>query len=295
MNFEVPEEFGGPGLGALDTCLVLEELNYGCAGITNAVAANGLATHPLLDRGDRRAAQALSRASSSASARSPRTASPSRAPGSDVAGMSTTYRRVGDEFVLNGTKHFISNGSVAQWYVAFATRDRKMRHRGHLGVRLPGRSPRHQEASHEEQARPARGGHVGGRVRGRAAPEGRAARRRGRRASRSRCRPSIAAGRRSARSASASRSARSTSAPATPRSASSSARPIAQFQAIQFMLADMAIEVEAMRLLTYKAAWLHRPGGDGVRSCRATPRRSAPTTPCRSPPTPCRSSADTAT
>src|SRR5262249_11814345 len=39
MNFAVPEELGGPGLGALDTCLVLEELNYGCAGITNSVAA----------------------------------------------------------------------------------------------------------------------------------------------------------------------------------------------------------------------------------------------------------------
>src|SRR5580765_6197229 len=36
MNFAVPEELGGPGLGALDTCLVLEELNYGCAGITNS-------------------------------------------------------------------------------------------------------------------------------------------------------------------------------------------------------------------------------------------------------------------
>jgi acyl-CoA dehydrogenase len=51
MNFAVPEELGGPGLGALDTCLVLEELNHGCAGITNSVAANGLATHPLLIAG----------------------------------------------------------------------------------------------------------------------------------------------------------------------------------------------------------------------------------------------------
>ena len=50
--------------------------------------------------------------------------------GSDVAAQSTTYRRVGNEFVINGTKHFISNGSVAQWYVVFATRDRSLRHRG---------------------------------------------------------------------------------------------------------------------------------------------------------------------
>ena len=52
------------------------------------------------------------------------------AAGSDVAGMSTTYRREGDAYVLNGTKHFISNGSMADWIVTFATADRKLKHRG---------------------------------------------------------------------------------------------------------------------------------------------------------------------
>src|SRR5574337_810521 len=52
MNLEVPKEFGGAGLGVLDTILILEELNYGCSGITNAVAANGLATVPLLLAGN---------------------------------------------------------------------------------------------------------------------------------------------------------------------------------------------------------------------------------------------------
>ena len=50
--------------------------------------------------------------------------------GSDVASMSTSYRREGDEFVLNGTKHFISNGSVADWYVTFATSDKRLKHKG---------------------------------------------------------------------------------------------------------------------------------------------------------------------
>jgi len=78
MNFAVPEEFGGPGLSALDTCLVLEELNYGCAGITNVVAANGLATHPLLIAGtDEQRKRYLGQLTS---ARTPRTASPSPAP-----------------------------------------------------------------------------------------------------------------------------------------------------------------------------------------------------------------------
>ena len=52
MNFGVPKELGGPGLGVLDTCLIGEELNYGCAGITNSIAANDLATLPLLIAGN---------------------------------------------------------------------------------------------------------------------------------------------------------------------------------------------------------------------------------------------------
>jgi len=60
MNFAVPQELGGAGLGALDTCLVLEELNYGCAGITNSIAANGLATHPSSSRVPRSSAAVTS-------------------------------------------------------------------------------------------------------------------------------------------------------------------------------------------------------------------------------------------
>src|SRR5262245_42942648 len=129
MNFAVPEELGGPGLDALDTCLVLEELNYGCAGITNSVAANGLATHPLLIAGtEEQRRRYLGQLVTECSLAAYCITEPGA--GSDVAGLSTTYRRVGDEFVLNGTKHFISNGSVAQWYITFATQDRKMRHAG---------------------------------------------------------------------------------------------------------------------------------------------------------------------
>ena len=52
MNFGVPKELGGPGLGVLDTSLIVEELNYGCAGISNAVGANDLATLPILIAGN---------------------------------------------------------------------------------------------------------------------------------------------------------------------------------------------------------------------------------------------------
>ncbi len=51
MNPQIPYEYGGLGLGVLDTCLVDEELNYGCAGISNAIGANSLAICPLLIAG----------------------------------------------------------------------------------------------------------------------------------------------------------------------------------------------------------------------------------------------------
>src|SRR5262245_13329865 len=140
MNFEVPTEYGGPGLGVLDSCLVLEELNYACAGITNACAANGLAAIPVLIAGtDEQRKRYLGQLASECSFAAFCITEPGA--GSDSAGIATTYRRVGDEFVLNGTKHFISNGSVASWYVVFATADRKQRHQGISAFVLPADLP----------------------------------------------------------------------------------------------------------------------------------------------------------
>ena len=51
MNFGVPKEFGGPELSILDICLIAEELNYGCSGISNAIAANDLGALPLVIAG----------------------------------------------------------------------------------------------------------------------------------------------------------------------------------------------------------------------------------------------------
>src|SRR5437899_10063530 len=51
INFAVPRELGGPGMGVLDVCLLSEELNYGCSGIANSIAANDLGVLPLLIAG----------------------------------------------------------------------------------------------------------------------------------------------------------------------------------------------------------------------------------------------------
>ena len=254
MNFEVPAEYGGLGLGILDTCLVLEELNYGCAGITNAVAANGLATTPLVIAGtEEQRKRYLGQLTAEPAFAAFCITEP--AAGSDVAGLQTTYRKVGDEFVLNGTKHFISNGSVAHWYVVFATNDRSARHRGIAAFVLPAdlkgitthrmkdklgqRAADTSEISFEDVRVP-KDALLGA--------EGEGFKIAMRTFDRSR--PTIGA----IAIGIAQRALDESLRYAQERQ--QFGQPISQFQAIQFRLADMAVDVEAMRLLTYKAAWM---------------------------------------
>jgi acyl-CoA dehydrogenase len=61
--------------------------------------------------------------------------------GSDVASMSTTAKRDGDSYILNGTKTFITNGSVASLYTVFATHDKSLRHKGIAGFIVPAATP----------------------------------------------------------------------------------------------------------------------------------------------------------
>jgi acyl-CoA dehydrogenase len=254
MNLEVPAEYGGPGLGVLDTCLVLEELNYGCAGITNAIAANGLAAIPVLEAGsDEQKSRYLGQLMTAPSFAAFCITEPGA--GSDAAGISTTYRAVGDEYVINGTKHFISNGTVASWYVAFATRDRKLRHQGISAFVFPADLPgitKHrmknklgQRAADTgeiafEDVRVPKSALLG--------PEGDGFRLAMRTFDRSR--PEIGAIAIGISQRALDESTRYA------KERQQFGQAIAQFQAVQFMLADMAIEVEAMRLLTYKAAWM---------------------------------------
>jgi len=73
--------------------------------------------------------------------------------GSDVAGMQTSFKRIGDDYVINGTKHFISNGTVASWYTAFARPEKTKPPRGHHLLRVPLRLARDHPQQDEAQAR----------------------------------------------------------------------------------------------------------------------------------------------
>ena len=129
MNTHVPEEYGGPGLGYLDGCLIEEELSWGCSGITTSLGANGLACAPIQVGGS----EALKRKylgmlTESYSLASFCLTEPDA--GSDVSGMRTSAVRKGDKYVLNGSKCFITNGGYADYFTVYAKTDKEAGHRG---------------------------------------------------------------------------------------------------------------------------------------------------------------------
>jgi alkylation response protein AidB-like acyl-CoA dehydrogenase len=125
----IPEEYGGLGKGCLELCIAVEELSRACLGVSTSYAANALGTYPLLlfgsdeqkkrylpgiAAGKRLVAFALTEANA----------------GSDAAGIQTTARRDGEEYVLNGTKQWITNGGEAEVYTVIAITDRSRGPRG---------------------------------------------------------------------------------------------------------------------------------------------------------------------
>jgi acyl-CoA dehydrogenase len=254
MNLGVPGEFGGSGLGVLDSSLILEELNYGCAGIANFVGANELGTLPIATAANEQQ-QRTYLAPMTEKLTFCAFAITEPGAGSDVAALSTTYRREGDCFILNGTKHFISNGSVADWLVTFATRDKRLKHTGISCFVLPatlGGITRNRMHGKLGQRAADTGEIIFDEVR---IPVAALVGQEGEgfkyaMATFDRSRPEIGA-----IAIGISQRALDESLKYS-HQRSAFGQPIANFQAIQFMMADMAVEIEAMRLLTYKAAWL---------------------------------------
>jgi alkylation response protein AidB-like acyl-CoA dehydrogenase len=117
-NFAIPEQYGGPGVDKISHALIVEELARGCAGVTTSVEANSLASYPILVGGTeeqkRKYFSIIANGGYSAFALTEPSA------GSDVAGLKTTAKRVGDEYVLNGEKCFITNASYANYYTVLA-------------------------------------------------------------------------------------------------------------------------------------------------------------------------------
>jgi acyl-CoA dehydrogenase len=254
MNVEIPEAYGGLGGTCLDNCLVQEEVSFGCSGINTSMAANSLGATPVVIAGtDEQKREYLTRLTKELTFCAYCCSEPDA--GSDVAGMRTRVTKHGDEYVLNGQKRWITNGGVAGFYTVFATFDPAMKHKGIacfvVDAKTPGvkavrkENKMGQRASNTtdvifEDVKLPKSALLG--------PEDGGFKIAMRTFDKSR--PWIAA----------------TAAGVIRRSLEESRAyslerktfgvPIAQHQAIQFILAEMAISYEATRLLTHKAAWL---------------------------------------
>jgi len=129
INTTVPAEYGGADLGELDNAIITEQLAYGCTGIQTSMLANTLAGTPIkLAGSEAQKKKYLGLLTSEPKFAAYCTTEPSG--GSDVAALKTSFRKVGSDYVLNGEKCWITNASLASFYVVFATSDTAKKHKG---------------------------------------------------------------------------------------------------------------------------------------------------------------------
>ena len=129
LGIYLPEEYGGMGLGAMAICVAIEEISRACVGVSTSYAANALGTYPILlfgsdemkkkylpgiASGEKLVAFALTEANA----------------GSDASGVQSTAKLEGNEYVLNGTKQWITNGGEADIYTIIAITDKSRGARG---------------------------------------------------------------------------------------------------------------------------------------------------------------------
>jgi len=128
MNPHIPEEYGGPGLSAFEQILIGEELAWGCSGIATSIVANILGSMPVLLAGS----EDQKREWLPPLLEEPLLCSfalTEPGAGSDVSAIQTTAGLRGGDYVLKGSKMFITNAGQAAWFVVFASTGREAGHR----------------------------------------------------------------------------------------------------------------------------------------------------------------------
>lgn len=139
VNVTLPEAVGGAGLGCMELVLITEALCHGCLGIGTTLCINTLAAEPLIIAGNKaqqeRYLGLLSRGGLASFALTEPGA------GSDVAGIQTRADKVAGGYVLSGSKLWISNATLADFFVVYAKTDPGAGHRGMTAFIVPRDSP----------------------------------------------------------------------------------------------------------------------------------------------------------
>jgi acyl-CoA dehydrogenase len=254
MNPHVPEEYGGVGLSMFDGMLIGEELSWGCAGISVSIVANMLGAAPVVLAGTEEQKRTwLPPLVESPILCSFALTEPNA--GSDVSGIETTAVRQGDEYVLNGSKMFTTNAGHATWIVVFASTDKSQGHRGLSAFVVPTELEgvtieKHLDKMGQRATDTSAVAFQDVRVpaRNRLGEEGEGFKIAMRTLDHTR--PGTAAG-----AVGVARAAYEYAIEYS-RERVQFGQPIAMNQGVNFLIADMAAEIEAARLLTWQAAWL---------------------------------------
>ena len=260
LNLAIPKKYGGAGLGLLESCIVVEEISSACPGIATSVFDNNLGAEPIVIGGnEEQKERVLTDITKNFKLIAFATSEPTM--GSDVAGMKCKAVKDGDDYILNGAKFWVTNGGYADYVVIFATADPEKKHKGIAafivptdteGVKLGKHIPKlGQRASNTVSvvlknvrigkenvlAKPGRGFVLGMQTF-------------------AHTRPAIGAF-----AVGCARSAMEYSIDYAQKR-EVFGRTIDHYQAIQFKIAEMYKDIEAARLLTYKAAWEADQGKD---------------------------------
>jgi acyl-CoA dehydrogenase len=140
LQSPVPKELGGPGHSQVDEVVVNEEIAWGCAGMYTAISANTLATAPLFIAGsEEQKKHWLSRLLEAPRLAAFALSEPDA--GSDAGSIATTAARQGDVYLLNGTKCFVTGGAYADYYTVFAKTDPTKGARGLSAMVVPQGTP----------------------------------------------------------------------------------------------------------------------------------------------------------
>lgn len=129
IGSDIPEEFGGQGLTLLDSAIITEEIAAACPGLATSIFDSSLGMEPILLSSNTVAKKKyLPAIAQDFKLAAFATSEPTM--GSDVAGIRCMCKKDGDDYILNGTKYWITNGGVADYISVFATADPKSRHKG---------------------------------------------------------------------------------------------------------------------------------------------------------------------
>lgn len=258
LNLHIPEEYGGAGLGVLDCVIAGEEIGYGCTGIGTAADASSLAQAPVIIGGsDQLKKKYLGRLTEEPLVAAYGVTEPGA--GSDVASLATRAVKKGDKWVINGSKMWITNSGQANWFFVLARTSDGPTGSSFTGFVVdadtPGIIVGRKEINMGQRASDTHGLTFEDVV----VPEENVVGKEGlgfkiAMGAFDITRPLVAAG--------AVGLARRAFDEATKYSLErkTMGKPISNHQAISFMLADMAMGIEASRLLTYKSAYIRDKG-----------------------------------